>query len=72
MKKLGEGITILPAVKMTGKCRVHKCNRKAKALIIHEGPGGKVHHFRECLIHAKDWEDVEDVVIIFEGEGEQT
>jgi len=55
-------------VKIYGSCRVHDCCRKAEVFIIHETPDGRFYFFREYRIHAKDWEDVGNVVLIKGGE----
>jgi len=55
-------------IKMKGKCRIYNCNRHATVLILHEKPTGNLLVFRECREHARSWEDVDDVVLIFEEE----
>jgi len=55
-------------IKIQGRCRVYNCDRRATVLIIHENARGDLNLFRECREHARSWEDVDNVVLIFEEE----
>ena len=55
-------------IEISGKCRIHDCDKAAQALIIHLSPSGKTYHFLECLEHAAHWKEVDDVVFIVQEE----
>jgi len=55
------------AVMMTiqGVCRIYDCDKPIAALIIHKSPDDQINLTMECREHAKYWEDVENVVILW-------